>query len=343
MSRSPTLPLAALAGLLLALSGPLACSDAQSSAPDELTIVVRGDRRQLEAQESALAAREQALKAEMAALDARIQELTRSSSKVSKADDEQRRRQEEELTRARLQLKEVATRAGTVAAERTEVGAKKTALDPGLGRVADAALSAREAGLGTREARIAEREAEFTRRERDLAAREKLVATREQEQAVRERTAEPSRDLGLLNGAASGKTNPREIPKASVIEQKHKKVLDELAARGLLIADLPLEDQPLNAEIWLARRQGDLARASDLLAELSRTAKQLAIDQKFIEQKMVRLQGQRASAKLSAPQRAEIERLLRDVTAAYSDGRHDNANRGLNRIAAILDAGGSSG
>ena len=69
----------------------------------------------------------------------------------------------------------------------------------------------------------------------------------------------------------------------------------------------------------------------------------LKVDQKFVEQKMVRLQGARGSARLSDDQRGEVEKLLREVTAAFSDGHYDKANKGLNRIAVILDAGTASG
>ena len=51
----------------------------------------------------------------------------------------------------------------------------------------------------------------------------------------------------------------------------------------------------------------------------------------------------RGAAKLSDPQRQEVEKLLRDVTASYSDGKYDQANKGLNRIAAILDASSAPG
>jgi hypothetical protein len=58
---------------------------------------------------------------------------------------------------------------------------------------------------------------------------------------------------------------------------------------------------------------------------------------------MLRLQGARGAARLSEQQRGEVERLLREVTGAYSDGHYEQANKGLNRIAVILDAGTVSG
>ena len=101
--------------------------------------------------------------------------------------------------------------------------------------------------------------------------------------------------------------------------------------------------QPFNADIFAARRQGDFPRAWDLLGQLSRVVAKVKVDQRFLEQKMGRLQGARGSARLSEAQRAEVERLLHDVTAAFSDGHYEQANKGLNRIAVILDANVASG
>lgn len=332
--------------LLLCAALAAACDDPRGGAADELTIVVRGDRRELELQEKAIAAREEALRAEKAQLDKRIEELAKN---LSAADAEQRRRLDEELAKARALQREVATRFDTLAAQRGEVDAKRSALEPPPSRVEQSALAAREAGVGAREAKVAEREAALDRRAQEAAARERRLADREAEQAGRERAldAREAQVAGLEKlepGAArAGLERLREVPKAGVVEQSHKKVLDDLTARGVLIADLPVEVQPVNAEIWNARRRGDFARAADLVGELARASRLLKVDQKFVEQKMLRLQGLRAGARVSDAQRQEVERLLREVTAAYSDGRYEVANRGLNRIAAILDAGAAPG
>jgi hypothetical protein len=111
----------------------------------------------------------------------------------------------------------------------------------------------------------------------------------------------------------------------------------------VLISDLPPEDQPLNAEIFTARRQRDFVRAWDLLADLGKVVQKVKVDQRFVEAKITRLQGARGSARLSEAQRGEVETLLKDVTSAFSDGRYEQANKGLNRIAVILDAGAASG
>jgi len=199
-------------------------------------------------------------------------------------------------------------------------------------RAAQAALDARAAAVAAREARAAEREAQIASVERDLAQRSKDVALREKAVAAFERQGPPPeyRDRKV-------------VPKAALVEEKHKKLLADLDARGVLISDLPPEDQPLNAEIFAARRQRDFARAMDLLNDLSKAVTKLRVDQRFVEAKITRLQGARGSARLSEAQRAEVEKVLKDVTSAFSDGRYEQAKKGLNRIAVILDAGAASG
>ena len=168
--------------------------------------------------------------------------------------------------------------------------------------------------------------------ERDLSQRTKDVALREKAVAAFERQGPPPeyRDR-------------KQVPKAALVEQKHKKLLADLDARGILVSDLPAEEQPLNAEIFVARRQRDFARAMDLINDLSKAVGKLHVDQRFVEAKITRLQGARGTARLSDTQRGEIEKLLKDVTSAFSDGRYEQANKGLNRIAVILDAGTASG
>jgi hypothetical protein len=335
-----------LAALLVSSSFSSGCDSAKTSGSDEVTIVVQGDRRELELQEKSIKDREAALRAESEKLDQRRAEL----EKIRLASDaEQRRRLDEEMSKLRTQQGEVAVQVTAVEAQKSEVLAKRSAIEAPAMKVALSELSAREAGVASREARMAERELDVARREKELGSRERTLGGREADQNGRDR-ALAAREEQLValekNNTAQAQHLDRalrEVPKPGAVESRHKKVLDELEARGVLIGDLPLEDQPLNAEIWNARRQGDFARAQDLVAELAKTVKHLKVDQRFVEAKMVRLQAMRASARLQGPQRAEVERLLREVTGAYSDGKYEVANKGLNRIAAILDAGPSSG
>ena len=309
--------------LLLLLA---ACDGARPAASDELTIVVQGDRRELEQQEKGLREREEALRAEKAKLENQIDDLT--SGLKAAADAEQRRRLEDQLRTSRDLESQMTARQTALQAQKGEVAAKKVAMESDLGSAAQAVIAAREAAAAAREAKIGEREGVVAARERELAAREKALALREVAAP-----AVPQAAQAVL----------RDVPRAAAVEARHRKLLADLESRGILVTDLPAEDQPLNAEIFAARKQGDLSRAADLLAELGRGLARLKVDQKFVEQKMGRLQAVRGGARLSEVQRVEVERLLREVTAAYSDGHYEQANKELNRIAAILDAGAAAG
>jgi len=316
--------------LALAVLAALCGCDDEKAAPDELTIVVQADRREVEQQEKALREREEALARDKAQLDQRIADLAKGLKAA--ADAEQRRRLEEELKQSQALEGQMKVSVSALQAQKSEVEAKKRAMDADLQRAAQAALDVRAASIAAREAKVAEREAQVAAHERDLAQRFKDVSLREKAVAAFERQGPPPeyRDR-------------KQVPKAALVEEKHKKLLAELDARGILISDLPPEDQPLNAEIFSARRQRDFARAMDLVNDLAKAVARLRVDQRFVEAKITRLQGARGTARLSDSQRGEIERLLKDVTAAFSDGRYDQANKGLNRIAVILDAGSASG
>jgi hypothetical protein len=316
--------------LAAALLAVLCACDDEKAVPDELTIIVQADRREVEQQEKALREREEALAKDKSQLDQRISDLAKGLKAA--ADAEQRRRLEEELRQSQALEGQLGVRVSALQAQKSEVEAKKRVMDADMARAAQAALDVRAASIAAREAKVAEREAQAAVHDRDLAQRFKDVALREKAVAAFERQGPPPeyRDR-------------KQVPKAALVEEKHKKLLAELDARGILVSDLPAEDQPLNAEIFAARRQRDFARAMDLLNDLVKAVARLRVDQRFVEAKITRLQGARGTARLSDTQRGEIEKLLKDVTSAFSDGRYDQANKGLNRIAVILDAGSASG
>jgi len=323
--------------LLLLLACVMACDDGKSAAPDELTIVVQGDRRELEQQEKSLREREEALHKDKAQLDQRITELARGLKAA--ADAQQKQHIEEELRRNQDLEGQLSTRATALQAQKSEVQAKRQAIDADESKAATAALYAREASVAAREAKQAERETQLGSALRDLSERDRKLADREKDVALREKAV-----AAFERQAPQPEyRNPKDIPKAAAVEQKHKKLLAEIEARGILISDLPSEAQPINAEVYLARRQRDFARAWDLLGDLSKAVAAVKINQRFVEQKIGRLQGARTAARLSDTQRGEVEKLLRDVTSAFSDGKYEQANKGLNRIAVILDANAASG
>ena len=323
--------------LLVAALFAAACDEAREAAPDELTIVVQGDRRELEQQERSLHEREESLHKDKAQLDARIADLARGLKAA--ADAEQRRRLEEELLRQQDLEGQITVRASAIAAQKSEVEAKRQSLDADVQKAAQAALLARQTSVASREATLAEREARLSQMLKDFEARSKEISVREKDVALREKAVAAFERQGPPPDAR----DPRSLPRAGAIDKKHKELLGDLDARGILISDLPPEYQPLNADVFAARRQGDVARAWDLLGQLSKAVAKLKVDQRFVEQKMVRLQGARGAAHLNDTQKGEVEQLLRDVTSAFSDGHYDQANKGLNRIAVILDASAASG
>jgi hypothetical protein len=322
-----------VAALLLAA----ACDEAREAAPEELTIVVQGDRRELERQETTLHERAEALHKDKLQLDSRIAELARGLKAA--ADAEQRRRIEEELRRQRDLEGQINVRATALQAQKTEVEAKKQSIDADAQKAAQAAMLARQASVAAREAKLAERETQLAQMLKDLDARSKDLAVREKDVALREKAVSAFE----RQGPPPEYRDPKTVPKAAVVEKKQKNLLAELDSRGILISDLPPEVQPFNADIFAARRQGDFPRAWDLLGQLTKVVAKLKVDQRFVEAKMGRLQGARGTARLNGPQRTEVEQLLRDVTASFSDGHYDRANKGLNRIAVILDASAASG
>ena len=218
--------------LLLAAA---ACDDEKGSAPDELTIVVQGDRREVEQLEKSVREREEALQKDKAQLDQRISELARGLKAA--ADAEQRRRIEEELRQSQALEGQLGVRVSALQAQKIEVEAKKRAVDADVHRAAQAALDARAAAVAAREAKAAEREAQLATVERDLSQRFKDVALREKAVAAFERQGPPPeyRDR-------------RQVPKAAVVEEKHKKLLSELDTRGILISDQPLADAALEPQ-----------------------------------------------------------------------------------------------
>ena len=314
-----------------------ACDEAREAAPEELTIVVQGDRREMEQQEKTLHEREESLQKDKAQLDSRIAELARGLKAA--ADAEQRRRIEEELRSQQDLEGQITVRATALQAQKSEIEAKRQSIDSDVQKAAQAALIARQASVATREAKLAERETQLAQMLKDIEGRSKDLAVREKDVALREKAVSAFE----RQGPPPEYRDPKSVPRAAVVEKKQKDLLADLDGRGILISDLPPEVQPFNADIFAARRQGDFPRAWDLLNQFSKVVARVKVDQRFVEQKMGRLQKVRGGAKLDDPQRSEVERLLHDVTAAFSDGHYDQANKGLNRIAVILDANAGSG
>ena len=172
--------------LLVALA---ACDDDKAGAPDELTIIVQADRKEVEQLEKSVREREEALQKDKSQLDQRIADLAKGLKAA--ADAEQRRRLEEELRQSQALEGQLGVRVTALQAQKIEVEAKKRAVDADLQRAAQSALDVRGAAVASREAKVAEREAQLASHERDLAQRFKDVALREKAVAAFERQGPP--------------------------------------------------------------------------------------------------------------------------------------------------------
>ena len=309
-----------------------------SGSADELTIVVQADRRELDAQEKALKQREEALKGEQSQIEKRITEL---ASGRAAADIEHKTRLDQELERAKAAQEELGKRVVKLQQQKLQMEVQRTVLSSPGSEQGGSAVGVREAMVAAREARLSSREGSLAAREAELAAREKALVAKES--SLNDRPPAIAATAVVQAKAEVEVATYREVPTRQAVEARHKKLLAEMDARGVLVSDLPGEAQPVNADVYSARKNGDYSHAADLLAELSRAVARLRIDQRFVEAKMVRLQSVRAGARLQEGQRGEVEALLREVTGSYSDGQYEKANRGLNRIAAILDASGAPG
>src|SRR5205823_11685065 len=126
--------------LLVALA---ACDDDKAGAPDEVTIIVQADRKEVEQLEKSVREREEALQKDKAQLDQRISELARGLKAA--ADAEQRRRIEEELRQSQALEGQLGVRVSALQAQKIEVEAKKRAVDADVHRAAQTALDARAA------------------------------------------------------------------------------------------------------------------------------------------------------------------------------------------------------
>ena len=206
MSRRGFCPrIGALAFLLLAA----ACDEAREAAPEELTIVVQGDRREMEQQERLLHEREESLHKDKAQLDSRIAELARGLKAA--ADAEQRRRIEEEMHRQQDLEGQITVRATALQAQKSEMAAKKQSLDSDAQQAAQAALIARQASVATREAKLAERENQLAQMLKDLEVRSKDLSGREKDVALREKAVSAFE----RQGPPPEYRDPKTVPKAA--------------------------------------------------------------------------------------------------------------------------------
>ncbi len=320
--------LLSLGGLLVGLVAGCEAEGGHSDSGQEMTIVVEADTEKIRAQEKALAEKAQQLQSERDRLMAERQKLLEKlgEGKVSKAIIEQQKLLLERERELRAREKEMRRLQAELDAQRDRLLGAGVPAAGGTG----SAAGAREAELAAREKRIAAREADLARREKALAEREARVAERE--------LALANQQIAAVGAAVTVPSEPGRKGSRKVAERLHKQARAAMRRRGLLPGDLPPEAASLERRYYEFAAAGRWAQAEDAARDFGAAVEAVAIDEAFIQDKMSRLNALRAKKKLTKAQEASVRQLMSAATRAFADGRHEEANRSLNRIYALFQS-----
>jgi hypothetical protein len=358
---------------LLAAAALVACPS-PVPVPDEseITVVVQADRSQTQMEERILRAKREELERERLRIQDEIAKLRALAEKGARPGDYAQRMQELESKAAELLAREQA-----LERERqrlaAEAGDKTEALPAAL--VGGGSLAVREEELARREGALADRERLIAARELELAQREREVALREEKLQRAMASGLGSSPIppvpiggafgspgragsggGTPAGGGGGGGTGAGTPFAPVealpprpaetgsgnrvaVEAWHEKVLNDMLSKGILWSDLPGHAQGLNGEIWNARRANDWNRAGEMVAKLIAAVDAVKVDGNFISEKIKRVTASSSIERLDAKRKDQVDRLLREVELKFGDGRFSEANRDINRIVQLLEAG----
>ena len=326
MPRHHCIGLACLATAALLTAG---CGEDGDRADEALSSVELADR-QLMAREQTLLQRRGALQRERTQLrDKRAALLTRKMT-LSDTDPGRAKLEREESRLATME-------AGLVQQEITLNKKLQTLLSEKNGLVKklseESKGNARKVLVARREHSIALREKDLSRREATLARRERDIARREQALAVRQAKLCPDRvrTVEVVRAPRSSGSSDRSYTRKDV-EPVYRAARKAMSARGILTADLPPGVDRLLRELRLAMSRREFTRARFAADQLLAMVRTMRIDRGFIGGKIGRLSQAIKRSPPKAGRRAEVDRLFREATAAYGDGRFSVANRKLNAI-----------
>jgi hypothetical protein len=178
-------------------------------------------------------------------------------------------------------------------------------------------LAGREAALAAREKDVARRESRLAEREVGLSSREDGMARRWKESCTLGGTT-----IVQAANPAGTRYDRRDVEPLLATARA------EMARRGVLAFDLSESARGLEAEAGRAMTAGDYSTARLAAAQLVKSIKAVKIDRGFIAGKIGRLNAQVKGKTLTS----EVERLFREATSSYGDGKFGEANRKLNKI-----------
>lgn len=186
-----------------------------------------------------------------------------------------------------------------------------------------AAVAGREKSIASREKGLSDHAAKLAEREEKLALREAAFAKREAQMCGI--AAAPATIIKTVDIKGSSYTK-RDV------EPLLKKARSYMSKKGIRRSDLPEPARDLEKEATKAMAEGDFGRARFAASQLVSTVKSIKINKAFIQAKIGRLNSAVNGKKLSS----KVDKLFRQATENYGDGKFSSANKKLNKIYGLI-------
>ncbi len=186
-----------------------------------------------------------------------------------------------------------------------------------------AAVAGRERSIASREKGLSDQAAKLAVREEKLALREAAFAKREAQMCGI--AAAPATIIKTVDVKGSSYTK-RDV------EPLLKKARSYMSKKGIRRSDLPEPARDLEKEATKAMAEGDFGRARFAANQLVSTVRSIKINKAFIQAKIGRLNSAVSGKKLSS----KIDKLFRQATENYGDGKFSSANKKLNKIYGLI-------
>lgn len=308
---------------------------------EEFSIKVEADRSRIIAEERTLDEAAVDIRSERAKLDEARKSITRQLATLSKDDRQQRAALQSEQQKLARQERQLESRENDFEQERRKLEREKSAL---LNRISqmttDNAASLNSVGqLSTRIKSLdrlsrelsAERQrfdAQNARMEQLLNRVADLVKTMEEQTGSKSRTV-------IVQKTVSGPGTNSAATSASAIREQSRLVRRKMDSRGILPADLSPAARELERQAKSATKARDFQRAAALYQNLERAVDRTKVNAEFVEAKMRRINGEIGKRKPPA----RVTGLLNEVSASFTDGRYDKANRKINEIYRLIRGG----
>lgn len=191
-------------------------------------------------------------------------------------------------------------------------------------------------GGGGEGAAVVGREKSVASREKDLSDRSATLSEREEKLALRE-AAFAKREAQMCGVAAATIIKTVDVKGSSYtkkdVEPLLKKARSYMSSKGIRLSDLPEPARDLEKEATAAMSEGDFGRARFAATQLVSTVKSIHVNKAFIQAKIGRLNSEVRGKKLSS----NVDKLFREATEDYGDGKFSSANKKLNKIYGLIN------